>query len=61
MLCVVLCVVQAYVQCAVSKCWTPSFTNKAMYDMEKITLFYLVLCYSLVSVSVAYLVSMPMS
>lgn len=35
-----LCVVQAYVQCAVSKCWTPSFTNKAMYDMEKITLFY---------------------
>ncbi|KAG5561384.1 hypothetical protein RHGRI_004421 [Rhododendron griersonianum] len=31
---------KAYVQCAVSKCWTPSFTNKAMYDMEKITLFY---------------------
>ncbi|KAI8567436.1 hypothetical protein RHMOL_Rhmol02G0122100 [Rhododendron molle] len=31
---------KAYVQCAVSKCWTPSFTNKAMYDMEKITFFY---------------------
>ncbi|EOY28612.1 Postsynaptic protein-related isoform 2 [Theobroma cacao] len=30
----VLCVVQGYVQCAVSKCLTPSFTSRAMYNIE---------------------------
>ncbi|CAL5408412.1 unnamed protein product [Camellia sinensis] len=40
---------KGYVRCVVSKSLIPNFTNKAMYDMEKMDVFYLLLHFLLIS------------